>query len=172
MILTRRTRQRAEAGQSIVEFALVLPVFLVLLLGAFDVGRGVLHYNMVSHIARQTARGGIATPAAVCASTDPLMCLPERRPWGWSALDVACYRGRRSAALPDATMPPDTEPQCGSAGGSLTVSAASVPPGQACDGSVEDTARVRASVSYPFTPVFPIFGGTITLTANSCMRRE
>ena len=50
---TLRSRDR---GQALVEFALVLPVFLMLLMGVFDLGRGIYMYNGVAQAAREIAR--------------------------------------------------------------------------------------------------------------------
>jgi TadE-like protein len=49
----RRTRSR---GQGLVEFAIVLPVFLVILMGMVDVGRAVWANNTVGNAAREAAR--------------------------------------------------------------------------------------------------------------------
>ena len=43
-------------GQSLVEFALILPVFILLLVGIFDLGRAVYAYNTINNAARQGAR--------------------------------------------------------------------------------------------------------------------
>jgi hypothetical protein len=57
------TRQRihstASRGQSLVEFALVLPVLVILLVGVFDFGRAVAAYNSVSNGARSATRVAI-----------------------------------------------------------------------------------------------------------------
>jgi len=49
----RRSRGR---GQGLVEFALVFPVFIVLVFALFDVGRAVFAYNEVTNSAREGAR--------------------------------------------------------------------------------------------------------------------
>jgi Flp pilus assembly protein TadG len=54
-----RTRRRDSGGQGLVEFALVFPVFILLVLGLFDVGRAVLAYNTLTNAAREAARLGI-----------------------------------------------------------------------------------------------------------------
>lgn len=46
----------SHRGQSMVEFALVLPVGLILLLGVFDIGRAVFLYNGLTNAAREGAR--------------------------------------------------------------------------------------------------------------------
>jgi Flp pilus assembly protein TadG len=43
-------------GQSLVEFALIIPILLLLLMGVFDLGRAVAAYNSVSNAARTAAR--------------------------------------------------------------------------------------------------------------------
>lgn len=54
-----RRRRRAARGQSLVEFALVLPVLLLIMLGLFDAGRAIYAYNTVSNAAKEAARTGI-----------------------------------------------------------------------------------------------------------------
>lgn len=46
-------------GQSLVEFAIVLPVFLWLVMGIADFGRGIASYALVANCAREGARAGI-----------------------------------------------------------------------------------------------------------------
>ena len=46
-------------GQTLVEFALVLPILLILLLGILDFSRAVAGYNSVSNAARSGARVAI-----------------------------------------------------------------------------------------------------------------
>lgn len=54
--MTRRSIHRRARGQGLVEFALVLPIFLILLMGVFDLGRAVFAYNSVTNAAREGAR--------------------------------------------------------------------------------------------------------------------
>ena len=53
--VTRAGRQ-AERGQALLEFALVIPIFLTLLIGMVDIGRIVWANNTVSNAAREAAR--------------------------------------------------------------------------------------------------------------------
>lgn len=50
-------------GQALVEFAMVLPLLVMLLLGLFDFGRGIAIYTSLAHSAREGARTGIYTSA-------------------------------------------------------------------------------------------------------------
>jgi len=54
-----RKVQKQDRGQSLVEFALVAPVLLVILLGVVDLGRAIYYYNTLSNLAREGARAGI-----------------------------------------------------------------------------------------------------------------
>jgi Flp pilus assembly protein TadG len=57
--LTSRRRQGRSRGQALVEFALVLPVFVLVLMGIFDLGRAVYAYNTISNAARSAIRVAI-----------------------------------------------------------------------------------------------------------------
>jgi hypothetical protein len=50
------TTPRHEAGTALVEFTLVLPLFLVLLLGMVDFGKGFNYWINETHLANQGAR--------------------------------------------------------------------------------------------------------------------
>lgn len=55
----RRRAGQARRGQSLVEFALILPIFVLLLVGIFDFGRAVYAYNTISNASREAVRIGI-----------------------------------------------------------------------------------------------------------------
>jgi hypothetical protein len=44
------------SGQSLVEFALVFPLFLLLVMGLFDIGRAVLYYSTLNTAVREGSR--------------------------------------------------------------------------------------------------------------------
>lgn len=46
----------ADRGQALVEFALAILVFLVMIIAIFDVGRGIYTYNGVAEASREIAR--------------------------------------------------------------------------------------------------------------------
>jgi TadE-like protein len=52
-------RRDTSRGQSMVEFALILPILMFLLMGFFDLGRVVLSHDALSHAAREAARYAI-----------------------------------------------------------------------------------------------------------------
>ena len=58
-----------EAGQALVEFSLAIIVFLVLLMGIVDMGRGIYAYNGVSQAAREIARVASVHPGSTLGSS-------------------------------------------------------------------------------------------------------
>jgi Flp pilus assembly protein TadG len=58
---------KMENGQTLVEWALVLPVLLLMILGVMDLGRAVYYNSVVYNAAREGARYGIIHP---CSEND------------------------------------------------------------------------------------------------------
>lgn len=57
----RRERQR---GQALVEFSLAIFVFVVMVMGIFDFGRGIYQFNGVSEASREIARATSVHPGS------------------------------------------------------------------------------------------------------------
>lgn len=81
---TPPTNDTRRTGQALVEFALAVGVFLMILFGVVDFGRGIYQFNAVSQSAREIARvtsvhlcqtqpcsfpGGVLNPANYSAQT-------------------------------------------------------------------------------------------------------
>ncbi|HET6732752.1 TadE/TadG family type IV pilus assembly protein [Mycobacterium sp.] len=49
----------SSRGQALVEFGLILPIFLLVLFGLFDLGRAVFAYNTIQNAAREAVRVAI-----------------------------------------------------------------------------------------------------------------
>ncbi len=49
-------------GQSLVEFALLLPIFLLAVVVVFDLGRAIYYYSAVHNAAREGVRYGVVHP--------------------------------------------------------------------------------------------------------------
>ena len=62
--LHRAHRARSEAGQSLVEFAIVLPVLLAVVIGIFEFGRAWNVYQVITNAAREGARRGVVGTTA------------------------------------------------------------------------------------------------------------
>jgi Flp pilus assembly protein TadG len=64
-----------DSGQSLVEFALILPIFVLLLVGVFDLGRAFFSYIAITNAAREGTRvvtfwPGKATVANIYTAID------------------------------------------------------------------------------------------------------
>ncbi len=68
----RRTRwQRMRRGQAMVEFAIVAPIFLLILFGIIDFGRYVYYVQVLNNAAREGTRYAIVHGANSLAKTGP-----------------------------------------------------------------------------------------------------
>jgi Flp pilus assembly protein TadG len=54
--MSRRLGSRTDRGQTMVEFAMILPVFVLLLVGIFDVGRAIYAHHTLNNAAREAGR--------------------------------------------------------------------------------------------------------------------
>lgn len=52
-------------GQDLVEFALILPIFLFIVFVIFDLGRAVYYFSAITNAAREGARYGVIYPTEV-----------------------------------------------------------------------------------------------------------
>jgi Flp pilus assembly protein TadG len=64
---------RRSGGQALVEFALVFPILVLILLGIFELGRAVFAFNTIGNAAREGAR--IAAVNQILTSPD---CVDDR----------------------------------------------------------------------------------------------
>jgi len=53
---------RKNAGQELLEYAITLPIFLLIIFGIFDLGRVVFYASTLQNAAREGARYGIVNP--------------------------------------------------------------------------------------------------------------
>ena len=51
-------KNNKQSGQNLLEFALTLPLLLLLIMGIFDLGRGIYYYSAIHNAAREGARYG------------------------------------------------------------------------------------------------------------------
>lgn len=58
----RHLLKKRERGQDLVEYALLLPIFLLIIMGIFDMGRAVYYYSALQNSVREGARYGIIYP--------------------------------------------------------------------------------------------------------------
>ena len=139
------SRRRETSGQGLVEFALVIIVFLVILMGVVDFGMAIYKYNGVSQAAREIAR---VTSVHPCATAGALTCSP-----GGSA-ETAQVLTVQKNLIPGLADPAIT---C------VDQTGASSSP---CDFSQDS---VRVVVTAPYRPITPLLGltGTWTMEGSS-----
>ena len=80
-------RRRRFRGQGLVEFALVLPIFAILLFGIIDFGRYVYTANAINNGTREGARSGSVSvrPTPLCdglGREDCVKAVVRDRTWG------------------------------------------------------------------------------------------
>lgn len=164
------TRHRRRRGQSLVEFALILPFFLLLLFGLLDMGRAVYMNSTLSQAAREAARLA-AVEASWVGSTDPScgaaggpVCPADVAALGADVLAAA----NRMMAPFGSIAPGDLHLSCD--GTTPPTGEWTSPPETCSDRAVSDLASVR--VEMEFTPITPIIGqliGSIRLTGSATM---
>ena len=152
-----RTRRRT-AGQAMVEFALVAPMFFLLLFGIIEAGRFIFYYETLSHATREGARYAIVNGA------NTLGCPSGPAAPGSSACDTAgdnvVTRVRQSAF--------------GLVGGSVTVDRcwwyASCDFGTHGDGDNARGATVTVTANYTYSSLIPLVPlPPITVSAESSL---
>ena len=72
-------RRSSRSGQSLAEFALVLPIFLVLFFAVFDLGSAIFTFNSLTNAAREGARLAIVNQdtASVIARAETQVSVAE-----------------------------------------------------------------------------------------------
>lgn len=132
-------------GQTLVEFALALPIVVLIIVGLIDLGRGVYTYNTLAQAARQANRTAIVdqdVTSVVAAATSSAATL------GLSSTNVdVCFKadGSTQTDCSDPTADPCATPY-----------------------SIGCLAIVRTHVS--FSPITPIIGqlvGSIQMSSTS-----
>lgn len=144
----RRFRGRRSRGQALVEFAFVIPLFLVLFIAVFDLGSAVFSYNSLTNAAREGARLAIVNQdsASVIKRAEEQLFVGE--------IDAPNVTLNFYEPADDGT--PDTARTCD-------------PVGVGC------LAVVSFQTTYhPFTPIIAqiVFPTGVTLTAQSVLSVE
>jgi Flp pilus assembly protein TadG len=110
--VTRRRLQRRERsrGQSLVEFALIFPIIVLLVVGFVEVGRAVWAYNTIANAARQAARVAAVNQLANVTDCDETRPVEDPYEPHWSirgcAISAATSLGLTTANVAVAYAPP------------------------------------------------------------------
>ena len=145
--LPRRLASEAR-GAELLEFALVLPVLVMLLLGAVWIGRAVSVYQALGRAAREGARVALATTCATCGNAT-----------NFGAANTAVNDSLTAASL-------DTSDA------NISINQITLNPGDPANYQVNG---VQVIVVYPIEldiPFTPWNGAAFNLTSKVSMRRE
>jgi Flp pilus assembly protein TadG len=111
-----RGRRRA-GGQSLVEFALVFPIIILLVMAFAEIGRAVFAYNIIANAARQGARVAAVNQLADVTECDQSRPVEDPYEPHWSMRGCAIVAGK-TIGLTNADIavayepPPDTTLDC------------------------------------------------------------
>jgi Flp pilus assembly protein TadG len=153
---------RAENAQTMVEFALVFPIILLITYGIIEFGRMMFIYAAVTSSAREGARYGTASSLADI-DNDGNGEIPQ---YAYCAgIKNAVRRTALLVAIPDSAI--TITYQLGGASG-FTTSCASV---QSNPASVKLGDRILVQVSVQFQPMLGNFLGVGSFTINSSNAR-
>jgi hypothetical protein len=174
MARLRRSQGRASRsrGQALVEFSLILPIFLLILFGAIDAGRFVYTDSTLSQAAREGARLG-AVEASWLGDTDTSCGTPAGPvcPANVATLvsHVTAAANRMVGGLGAIT---NVEIRCDAPGGAPpTVDWASPGPTKTCANKAQGNL-LSVRISFTFNPITPIAGpliGSVTRQAAATM---
>jgi Flp pilus assembly protein TadG len=178
-------RTGRRAGQGLTEFALVLPVLLLLLFGVVDFGRAIYYYIGASEAVAESVRWATLSSTGNPSNADVLAAATPQAPY----LTLApCPNGLLSGSI---TGPGSPEPSPGvgwlyvtAPPGGNAADGANAPGGETgtetppCATSVPATVgdRLQVTVVYNFQPITPliqnIVGGRILLSSSSIFTVE
>ena len=142
-------RKGKSRGQALTEFALVLPIFAILLFGIIDLGRYVYTANALANGAREGARsasvGALGRPSPDCDGVTRPQCattIATSRSWGYPASQI-------TVAV-----------QCSKTGLTWTAT---------CGAAVSnDMLRVKTTTNFTLvTPIIAQFIGSIAINGES-----
>ena len=161
-----------DRGQAFVEFALIVPIFVLLLIGVFDVGRVVFASNDASHAARDAARLASVSPA----DCDSIFYVVQHQTQGASGVSVTVsYRPAPSSSIQNPAWSnvcpaynPATTYDNDPATGTMSSAAA-----QITDAFNGPGVEIRVSIKNPVSLATPVIGsllgGTIAVNGSSTM---
>ncbi len=145
---------RDPRGQGLVEFAVALPIIVLIFFGIFDLGRGVYAYNTIANAARAGARVAVVnqietTPAGDCNQSRPIEN-PGAPHWSIKtcAANSAVSLGIQTSAVTVMYSTPPT----------TTLS---------CSPSLNVGCIASVTVTYTYTPSTPVIAGLIGTIAMS-----
>ena len=152
-------RRFTRRGQALTEFALILPILLLIVFGVFDFGRAIFAYNNVANAAREAGRTAIINqvPAVIRARA-----VREATGLGLpTAIPAGC---------PAAGGPPSAPAAAG-----VCVAFRTADLSGDCSSSIQIGCNAVVAVQWPYHAITPLIGdliGTIPLSATTTQTIE
>jgi len=147
-----------HSGQSMVEFAILAPIFFLLLLGTIDLGRAIYIYNTISDAAREGARAAIPFDTPLPTNANVISAVQSKLGGGFTLSTDPCL-----ASPPCASPTTPTTPNSGY----IWYSSGIGSPGR---------GSVTVKISFLFQPWVPVVrdaaGNGLVISAQSTMVTE
>jgi Flp pilus assembly protein TadG len=147
------------SGQSMVEFAVLAPVFFLLLLGTIDLGRAVYIYNTISDAAREGTRAAIPFDNPLPTNATVVAAVQSKLGGGFTLTTDPCSGQPVAGSCPATPTEPNT--------GYIWYSAGIGNPGR---------GQVTVKISFLFQPWVPVVrdaaGNGVVMSAQSTMVTE
>lgn len=155
-----RARRAGSGGQSLVEFALVIPIIVLLVVAFVEIGRAVFAYNTIANAARQGARVAAVNQLSVVTDCDESRPIEDPYAPHWSirgcVIAAAAALGITTSNVSVSYGPPP----------STTLS---------CSPTLHIGCIASITVTYPYsisTPFVSALIGPFTMTQTSRMPLE
>lgn len=175
--MIRRLGRDRQRGQGLVEFALVFPIIVLLLIATFDMGRAVYAYTSIANAARQGARVAAvnqlypAGSVTTCAENMPVEDMTSGGTPTWSARACAAAAATSLGLTPSNVTVAYAAPS----GSTLACPAGPAPAAASANTPFHVGCIASVTVSYPFAPITPLIGGflgSFTMSSTSQMPVE
>ena len=156
----RKSLLRRHTGQSMVEFAILAPIFFLLLLGTIDMGRAVYIYNTISDAAREGTRAAIPFDTPLPTNAAVVAAVQSKLGGGFTLqVDAACAGIAAGGSCPTVPTVPNT--------GFIWYGPGVGTPGR---------GPVTVKISFLFQPWIPVVrdaaGNGVVISAQSTMVTE
>ena len=152
---------RFKRAQSMVEFAVLAPVFFMLLLGTIDLGRAIYIFNTISDAAREGARAAVPYDNPLPNATTVVNAVQSKLGGGFTLQVDPCIGSGYSAPCPSTPTGPNT--------GYIYYSPSIANP-------QVGRHTVTVKITFLFQPWVPVIrdasGNGVTITAQSTMVTE
>ena len=170
-----KLRRRSTSGQGLVEFALVIPIFLVMVFGLLDAGRYVYMTNVLSQAAREGARlaavesSWIGSTDSSCNQVGGPVCPATAADLKTDVLAAANRMVTPFGSISSGSLYISCDPAAGPAPTGTWTSGTACTGGTGGTGTPNNLISVRAVLTFvPFTPGLSQIG-TITTSGSATM---